>query len=146
MHFAHCLHIRCVPFVRQCIHNYTLDACLLYAVRNMHVLYLAARHNRCVASFRHLCIKHVLFRAYVQTMRCAVDNTQYTLFCQTIRPADCVLFTCIDRNQTSLKSVECAYSTDLQLQDNNNNLKTMSMFCYRWLCNTINTSSKKCEA
>ena len=91
---------------------------------------------------------HVLFRAYFQTMHSAVENVRYTVhtFFQTIRPADCVLFTCIDRNQTSLKSVECACSTDLQLEDNNN-LKTMSMFCYRWLCNTnqvnFNTSSKK---
>ena len=143
----------------QCIHNHTLDACLLYAVHNMRVLYLAPRHNRYVAPFRHLCTKQSvctycfapIFKLCTLhwtlcTAYCPLDNTQYTLFSQIIRPADCVLFTCIDRNQTSLKSVQCAYSTDLQLQDNNNNLKTMSMFCYRWLCNTINTSSKKCEA
>ena len=103
------------------------------------------------ASMHQAQFVHVLFRAYFQTMHSAVDNVRYTVhtFFQTIRPADCVLFTCIDRNQTSLKSVECAYSTDLQLEDNNN-LKTMSMFCYRWLCTTnqvnFNTSSKKCEA
>ena len=135
------------------IHNYTLDACLLYAVHNIRVLYLPARHNRCVAPFRHLCIKHSLcsycfapiFKLCTLQWTMLYTHTVHTFF-QTIRPADCVLFTCIDRNQPSLKSVECAYCTDLQLEDNNN-LKTMSMFCYRWLCNSnqvnFNTSSKK---
>ena len=109
---------------------------------------LAKYVRNCVVFWKNL---HSWQKFYTTAGRDGRDKFQVWVhtFFQTIRPADCVLFTCIDRNQPSLKSVECAYCTDLQLEDNNN-LKTMSMFCYRWLCTTnqvsFNTSSKKCEA
>ena len=124
MNLGACMHIRCAPSFKQ-LCTLQCKTCTLHFAHYLHIgsvpfFYAPSK----------VCAVHVLSRAYFQTMYSAVDNVRYTVhtFFQTIRPADCVFFTCIDRNQTSLKSVECAYSTDLQLDDNNN-LKTMSMFC-----------------